>query len=35
MYIDRLCFNKLEVKTKEKGEEFFYGKNTIIIEFFP
>jgi len=29
------CFNKLEVKTIEKGEEFFYDKNIIIIEFFP
>jgi len=28
-------FNKLEVKTIEKGEEFFYDKNIIIFEFFP
>jgi len=30
----RFYFNKLEVKTIEKGEGFFYGKNIIIIEFF-
>jgi len=33
--IDRLYFNKLEVKALEKGKEFFYDKNIIIIEFFP